>query len=307
MAIPPGIGVASDPDLADPLDDLVQHTERHGSQEIVVTEPGLWVRRGVAPTMPLPHRHDDLEINIVLRGQLDYLFGGTRITVPAGSVAVFWGATPHRLVNTDDDGDMCWVHVPLSTVLSWNLREADLSEVLLSRPIIVPASSLARDLETMFEAWQDELGTDGLETIALLEVQALIRRLLHRHRRDGEMPVMQPLDQPGASTVAMLAVTEMARFTVTHFREPISTVDIAAAAHLNANYATALFRRAIGSTIGEYLIRCRVAEAQRLLVTTRMTASDVAHAAGFGSQSSFYAQFTKRCGSSPSAYRARLH
>lgn len=281
--------------------------ELHGDSAVVATGTQLWLHRGAAPVMPLAHRHDDLEINIVLRGALEYQFGGMRITVPAGSLAVFWGATPHRLVSTDAgaDGDMCWIHVPLTTVLGWNLPMSDLSEVLLNRPIIVPAATVARDVEAMFTSWQQEVGVDGLETIALLEVQALIRRLLHR-QHSGEQAAIEMDGLPSVSSDSMRGVTEMARFTVAHFREQISAADIASAANLNPHYATSLFRRAVGSTIAEYLIRCRVAEAQRLLVTTTMSASEIAHAAGFGSQSSFYAQFTKRCGIPPSRYRSRL-
>lgn len=268
----------------------------------------LWFHRGGAPVMSLPHRHDDLEINIVLRGSLEYLFGGARISVPAGSLAMFWAATPHRLINTDAgaDGDMCWIHVPLTTVLGWNLPMTDLNEVLLNRPIIVPATTVARDLEAMFVSWQQEMGVDGLETIALLEIQALIRRLLHWQRHGGERASIPATSPMNISAESMRGVTEMARFTMAHFHEQISTSDIAAAANLNPNYATSLFRRAVGSTLADYLIRCRVAEAQRLLVTTTMSASEVAHAAGFGSQSSFYAQFTKRCGIAPARYRSRL-
>ncbi|WP_102193809.1 helix-turn-helix domain-containing protein [Microbacterium aurantiacum] len=282
--------------------------ELQGDGAVVATGAHLWIHRGAAPVMPLAHRHDDLEINIVLRGSLDYQFGGTRISVPAGSLAVFWGATPHRLVSTDAgaDGDMCWIHVPLTTVLGWNLPMSDLSEVLLNRPIIAPATTVARDLEGMFTSWQQEVGVDGLETIALLEVQALIRRLLHRQHHSGEQTSIEMAGPPNVSSDSMRGVTEMARFTVAHFREQISVVDIASAANLNPHYATSLFRRAVGSTIAEYLVRCRVAEAQRLLVTTTMSASEIAHAAGFGSQSSFYAQFTKRCGISPGRYRSRF-
>jgi AraC-like DNA-binding protein len=64
-----------------------------------------------------------------------------------------------------------------------------------------------------------------------------------------------------------------------------------------------LFRETVGTTLGAYLTRCRMAEAQRLLLTTGMTTSEIAHAAGFGSQSSFYAHFTRSCQVSPSAYR----
>lgn len=300
--------VSRRPGSVDSAEEASEGPELHGDSAVVATRTQLWIHRGGAPVMPLPHRHDDLEINIVLHGTLDYQFGGTRISVPAGSLAVFWGATPHRLVATDAgaDGDMCWIHVPLTTVLGWNLPMSDLSEVLLNRPIIVSATTVARDLEAMFVSWQQEVGIDGLETIALLEVQALIRRLLHRQHHGGEKTSIETTGPLNISSDSMRGVTEMARFAVAHFRKQISAVDIASAANLNPNYATSLFRRAVGSTIAEYLIRCRVAEAQRLLVTTTMTASEVAHAAGFGSQSSFYAQFTKRCGTSPGRYRSRL-
>ena len=96
----------------------------------------------------------------------------------------------------------------------------------------------------------------------------------------------------------------MARFTAERFRDPISTADIARAAGLNPNYATTLFRESVGTTLGEHLLRHRVAEAQRLLITTSLTATTIAHAAGFGSPSSLYAHFARACGCAPGEYRA---
>src|SRR5690606_22893000 len=54
------------------------------SAGVIEMDPALWVRRGDPPTMDRPHRHDDLEVNVVLRGRLDYLFGGSRVSVEAG-------------------------------------------------------------------------------------------------------------------------------------------------------------------------------------------------------------------------------
>ena len=47
--------------------------------------------------------------------------------------------------------------------------------------------------------------------------------------------------------------------------------DVAAAVHLHPSTAAAVFRRAMGVSIGEYLAQCRVAEAQRLLISTDAT------------------------------------
>lgn len=53
-----------------------------------------------------------------------------------------------------------------------------------------------------------------------------------------------------------------------------------------------------------YVTTCRVAEAQRLLLTTSMETTEIAGAAGFGSLSSFYEHVTAACGATPWEYRA---
>lgn len=278
------------------------------SSTVDVLDPAIWSRRGEMQAMPRPHRHDDLELNFVLRGRLEYLFGGERISIPAEHLAMFWGATPHRLIelSSDQPVDSCWLHIPLSIVMRWGLSTRDLNDLLQGRPMIVPAAAAGRDVESMFMCWMRELEdvNDDGETIALIEAHALVRRLLGYNRRSTERASSVTLAASAAS-VSMQRVTAMAQFIVANFREPITTAHVAEVVHLNKNYSMSLFRRSVGTTIGDYLTRCRVSEAQRLLVTTTLSPSEIAHAAGFGSQSSFYAHFTKTCDSSPGEYRAR--
>ncbi|NIZ93722.1 helix-turn-helix domain-containing protein [Kineococcus rubinsiae] len=270
-----------------------------------VVPPGLWVHRGPAPGMRAFHRHDDLEVNVVLAGRLEYLFGGARVEVPEGSTALFWAATPHRLTApapgaAAPPSDVCWVHLPLAAVLRWSLPERFVADVLTSTVLVVPTAAIGSHVEALFTSWQDDLARGGDDETTLLEAHALVRRVLATHHA-GEPP--PPAGSPSPETAR---VTRMAQFTAENFREPISPADIARAGNLTPNYATTLFRRTLGVTLGEHLVRFRVAEAQRLLVTTSMTTSAVAHAAGFGSQSSLYAQFTRACGCSPGAYRRAL-
>lgn len=290
-----------------PYDAGMSHVRPH-DQLVKLQPPGLWIHRGAPPTMRMTHRHDDIEVNIVLRGRLDYIFGGGHLTVRAGQIALFWGATPHRLVvapGTNPSATSgCWIHIPLSTALGWNLPEAQMGEVLKMTAILARSDDLPYDPDRLFAAWEWEFsGNDKENTAAagLLEVQALIRRALRhqaRHTIDAESH-----DNDGRHSNALLAVTAMAEFIVGNFRERITIQDIAAAVHLNRTYAATIFSRTIGTTPGEYLNRCRVAEAQRLLVMTNKTMVDIAHESGFSSQSSYYEQFTRRCRSSPGAYR----
>lgn len=281
-------------------------TPEYGTPEhdIVVQDAAIWVRSGPPPQMERSHRHDDLELNLVIRGQLDYLFGGRPLHVSAGEIAVFWGATPHRLIASPqpDDVDCRWVHIPLATVFSWGLPNEYLGDLVASRPVVLPVEAAGRDVDSMFASWMTDLTDTEGQAFALLEIHALVRRLLHWNAEHGA----DPFAATRAHGDSMPYVVEMARFATAHFRSDIQASDIARASHLNPNYAMTLFRETVGTTLGAYLTRCRVAEAQRLLLTTPMTTTEIAVAAGFGSQSSFYAHFGRICGTSPSAYRRSL-
>lgn len=265
-------------------------------------QPQTWVRRGAPPpAMPRSHRHDDLEVNLVLAGQLDYLFGGSPLTVSAGQIALFWGATPHQLISSDATGDMCWVQIPLSTVLGWGLPDRAVAAILSTTPVIVPIDVIARGAEALFDSWAIDLDNEETAEIARLEMQALVRRVLRHHLVSSHTD-----DRPTPTGDGIRGVTAMAQHAVSHFREPISPSTIAHAVHLSPSYAMALFKETLGITLGAYLTRCRLTEAQRLLITTSLSTAEVAHRSGFGSLSNFYEQFTRVCGCSPGAYRRAL-
>jgi len=274
-------------------------SNRSEASQLAQLTPALWVHRGGAPAMGEFHRHDDLELNVVVDGDLEYLFGGERMVVPAGHTALFWAAAPHRLIASDNrpSSEVCWIHVPLRTALRWTLPASFGTEILAQRTVIVPTAALGEHVEAQFETWLRDLETGPVPDALLLEANALVLRILAQHQRGHA--VAQATTRPDLQPVAA-----MAGFTAERFRDPISTVDIAHAAGLNANYATTLFRQSVGSTLGEHLLRHRIAEAQRLLITTTMTTSAVAHAAGFGSSSSLYAHFARACGCAPGEYRA---
>lgn len=281
---------------------------------VAVTPAALWVYRGEQPQMAQPHRHDDIEVNVVLNGRLDYIFGGQHLTLRAGQVAIFWAATPHHLIVAPgvDPGQTrgCWIHIPLSIVLNWRLPDHDIGRLLQISALIAPMECLRHDPDRLFASWEQELqdpANDAAAIPVLLEIEALLRRTLRyrppRTRADDDSPSATLGRRPGS---LIASVTAMATFIIEHFREQITIDDIAAAAHLNRTYAATIFSRTLGTTPGRYLTQCRITEAQRLLITTTKTMIDIAHTAGFNSQSSFYDHFTRRCSISPGAYRQSL-
>lgn len=301
---------------------------------------GLWIRRGSPPRMLSMHRHDDVEINVVLDGQLQYLLAGRPLTVRAGEIAVFWAAQPHGLVDSRP-GDTLWMHVPFATVLAWGLPEAETAPLLSGRPLVVRAPELAARTALLAQQWVHEVPGSAGPTggalapapldLAELEIRAAVRRILRAGTRpdpaadplDGGVPASRPpvggmpagpdagaqgsprTGSPvgSAPTARLRHVSAMAQHVREHHREPLTIADIAAAAHLTPSHAMTVFRRTVGVTLGEYVTMCRVAEAQRLLLTTSMTTAEIASAAGFGSLSSFYEHVTAACGMTPREYR----
>ncbi|MEJ5943700.1 helix-turn-helix domain-containing protein [Pseudokineococcus basanitobsidens] len=269
---------------------------------VLVSAPALWTHVGDPLPMPRPHRHDDVEVNVVVHGRLRYVFGGAEVEVDAGHAALFWGGTPHQLVAGTTPGAMGWVHVPLATALAWGLRVDDVGALLQPRPVVVRLDDLGPDVGPRVTAWHEEV-LAGEPDAALLEVQALVLRLLRCHRTRAPRSGASART-PAAAPGHVDAVVAMTRYIADHFREPVTTADVARAAHLAPTYAMTLFRRGVGCTIGAYLVRCRVAEARRLLLGTSRPTTDVAAASGFGSLSQFYEHFTHACGVPPARYRA---
>ncbi|MFI2486497.1 helix-turn-helix domain-containing protein [Promicromonospora kroppenstedtii] len=278
--------------------------------EVELDEAALWVRHGVPPVMARPHRHDDLELNLVHTGRLEYLFGGSGLRVEAGEVALFWGGTPHQLVHPcATPTDVSWVHIPLTEVLRWALPTEHVAVLLSARPVVVPAAVLVRDVAALFASWHRDVLDGGHRTVVMLEAQAFVRRVLDSPA--GPAGAAGPAGSgPGAAEVplsgAAARATAMAQYVAEHYREPITATDVARAVHLSPSHAMTLFKRVVGTTVGAYIARCRVAEAQRLLITSDRTAAEIAHAAGFTAQSSFYDTFRQVCGVAPGDYRRGL-
>jgi len=247
--------------------------------------------------MPRPHRHDDIEVNIVQMGELEYVFGGRKMWVREGSVALFWAAIPHQLVGGEPTVAF-WLTIPLNVALTRRLPESLVGPLLRGQLVStdVDATVLGH-----FVQWERDMRgrASELQLASLLEIEAWLRRLAYEMEQ-GRGRLVGP-----GNSLRLTRVATMADFIGRRFGEPIQVADVAAEACVNKQYAMVLFRETVGMTIGEYLTGRRVAEARRLLLTTDQQVSQVGFAAGFGSESQFYAAFRAETGESPAAYRKR--
>ncbi|MBO0792064.1 MAG: helix-turn-helix domain-containing protein [Ktedonobacteraceae bacterium] len=254
--------------------------------------------------MQRPHRHSEVELNLVVSGEMTYIFGGTRVTVTAGQLALFWASTPHQLIAVADTTICHWLTIPFATFLQWLLPEALTQRVIRGQFVLSPASFQAQATQWQFQQWQVDMDKHSSEHyyIVRLEIEAYLRRLAIKLAEQGQDEGKTQTRPPHE----LSRIEQMACFIAEHYTEPIRVENVAQAAHLHPNYALTLFRKHFGMSLVDYVTQYRLAHAQRLLATTEMNTSAIALEAGFGSVSRFYTTFKEALGKPPAAYRATI-
>ena len=249
------------------------------------------------------HRHNEIELNFVKAGKIDFLFGNYRYVLGEGAFYAFWAAVPHNIVAVDKDSKLLWLTVPFEKFIHWRLSDR-LIEFLFSPQLIADFSRehQARD-RINFDRWIKDLesGDPRSAEAVMLEVEARMVRLessLSFDQASGQSGVRENPLRP-----ANLNAHKMAMFICDHYREPLTVSDISACVNLHPNYAMKLFKAVYGTNIGGFLARYRVVQAQRMLLLTDMKADAIAMEAGFGSKSQFYAAFKKYTLKSPHKFR----
>jgi AraC-like DNA-binding protein len=91
-----------------------------------------------------------------------------------------------------------------------------------------------------------------------------------------------------------------------HFREAVSTTEVAAAVGCHPDHLGRVFRAARGCTVVDSIQRERLAAARRLLIESELPTHRVAHEAGFTDACYFRRVFRRHLGTSPLRFR-RLH
>src|SRR5215510_8809567 len=99
------------------------------------------------------------------------------------------------------------------------------------------------------------------------------------------------------------AVRRVHEFIKAHLEANISIQVLASIAGLSMYHFARAFKQSEGMTPHEYLVKCRVQRAKRLLAGTDLPLSEIALAAGFADQSHCARRFREHVGVTPSSYR----
>jgi signal transduction histidine kinase/AraC-like DNA-binding protein/ABC-type sugar transport system substrate-binding protein len=95
----------------------------------------------------------------------------------------------------------------------------------------------------------------------------------------------------------------LAAYVADHYTASLSREEISVALRVSPNYLSRVFRRDTGMTPWQYLNQYRIVQAQKLLLATGLSITEVAQRVGFNDPAYFVRVFHKEMGKAPLQYR----
>ena len=164
----------------------------------------------------------------------------------------------------------------------------------LSQPML-PASNWLAPLFAAIESVRDCVSPLKAEELLIVLFETVVAAL-----NDG---VRAP---PAPRAWEMRRIVEVLYAIEEGSDEGLDLAGLAAIAGLGKHHFLRVFRRSVGMTPHQYVLRVRMGRAARRLATTKDSVLVVALDSGFNDLSTFNARFRATFGASPSKYRAAV-
>lgn len=222
-----------------------------------------------------------------LSGAGEVYQGGQLIRVGKGQALLLDCSKPHRFRTAHDRRH--WYHLWANIDGEGVRTLAPLISVGRTEAITVLDSEIRQGFDAIFSKIEQE---NARSITALgLGVHQILSSMVSASADDDDVPWSQ--------TPVGIAQSYVAQ----HYVENITVADMASAASVSSSYLIRLFKRSLGTTPYNYLLRFRITKARELLDETNKPVVQIAHDVGFSNESNFSFRFSKMVGQSPRAYR----
>lgn len=260
-----------------------------------------YARRGLLSTYPnysaVSHWHDDLEMNILVNGSMDFNVNGEVVKLKKGilinSRQLHFGFSKSR----QECEFLCvLLHPDLLCANDW-FRSKYIVPFLTRR--MPPYLILSEEI-----SWQADIiklaemlfadGKDGLSPFLTQQNFFKIFELLYQNLSGESVP---------ADSGQLECMRKMTGFIQKNYCEPISLAQIARAGECCKSKCSSLFKSHLSQSPGQYLIAYRLNKSIDLLLGTSQSITEIAFASGFGGSSYYCEAFRRHYGLSPKEYR----
>lgn len=239
----------------------------------------------------LIHSHTTYEILYMLEGDTVFFIGGTEYVLEPHTMLLIPPNVFHGIhVLTCKPYDRYTVHFDPS-ILSHEHRALLLSKLpdKTDSSCCLRAMGESGILEMLRQFDDLAVSPESLhKPLSPIFLQALIARIL----------IKLPVKRENAPSSSQSLKNDLLDYINEHFTEPITLDTLSARFFVSKSQLKQTFRKMTGTTVIDYIIRKRIAYAQRLLLNG-ISAQQAGASAGFGDYTSFYRACKKHFGCSP--------
>ncbi|MBP3636953.1 MAG: helix-turn-helix domain-containing protein [Clostridia bacterium] len=244
------------------------------------------------------HRHGLLECNYIAEGKCTYEIGGVPYHLTKRNLILLDSSIPHKIT---------FNHEHPCTVMGMSLSFAD-AQAPAAMPGFREVLAQSPDMHRLILSLEQALVFPDARAL-----QGDILRLAREYDGRRDALYMNSLSYHLLSQIARLPLTEQS--SVQHYVEKTQNYikeafylirnneQIAEHLGLNATYLERIYKKATGSTLWESVTACRMAAAEELLAQPAIPIHEIDNMIGFVNRQTFYLQFKKRYGMSPTEFR----
>jgi len=260
-----------------------------------------------------PHIHSAVELLFIQKGNFQIFVDGEELWVGEGCTVLFRSNTIHRIYCQSEGVGEYYV-LKFSPALIVGLsdpeyRNAYLLHLALNtkhEKSVWSAEESARAgfgqaLDFLVREEQSQLpGGDVARKIGAAAVLlSLIREL---------EPAAEPsADQKEVADATVRRIYDVTVYVNSHYSEPITASQCAAMAYMSDSYFSRCFQRVTGHSFKQYLNLVRVRQAEKAILGSDRSVTEIAGECGFGSVSYFISTYKKFKGITPLALRNGKH
>lgn len=238
------------------------------------------------------HKHNTCtELLYIYQGLGTYIVDGYHYDIHPGDFLLYNMGTLHEItsVNSREIADYCFgiadlqlVGLPLGHMCTPDMGFVRPAQ---SHPELVTLTHMLYDTMESDLPYRQDLSRSLLQSLLLLALN------------------LPPDDRAFQQDEELVLATRIRHYIDTHFTEPLSLQTISDALHVSPYHASHIFKNVNGISPIHYMIRCRIGEAQNLLIASNFTASQIAALVGYSSVHHFNSIFSKIVGLPPIRYR----
>ena len=239
------------------------------------------------------HRHERFtEMLYVYQGAGQYIAGGCSYPIRTGDILLYNQGDLHKVTSSlhHEIGTFCF---GISGLHLRGLPEGHFTraETGFVRPAVDEIDHIQSLCEMIYEHAERRTGYSDEIVSHLLPALVLLAASLP--------PDARAADQPHNLVLA----NRIRQYIGTHFTEQLTLEDIGEALSMSPYHLAHIFKDMTGMSPIHYMIRCRIGEAQNLLISTDYSATQIAAIVGYTNVNHFNAIFAKLVGLPPIRYR----